>query len=92
MEDLELVGGAWGHSLSLSFFPDYGKHNVDESKKNNFPYEFNFEYKIIAGSQITYLSAPTGAETVFNADKTEATIKGSKVGRSLRVFYRSALM
>jgi hypothetical protein len=41
IEDLEIVGGAWGYTLPA--FPDYSKHNFDESeKKNHFPYDFAY--------------------------------------------------
>jgi len=61
VDNLELTGGAFGYTLPLSFFPDYGKHNLDNDKKNHFPYEFAYEFKVKAGGRITYISAPAGS-------------------------------
>jgi hypothetical protein len=37
IEDLEIVGSAWGYTLPA--FPDFRRHNFKESdKKNYFPY------------------------------------------------------
>jgi len=91
LEDLEVIGGAWAYSVPVSFFPDYSKHSAI-GKKDTLPYEFYYELKIQAGSKITYLSAPTGAQTQFNSDRFEATITGSEVSRQLRVYYRSSAM
>ena len=80
------MGGAWAYSVPTAFYSEI------KAKKDALPYEFRCEIKIIAGDQITYLSAPSGSVTKFSANKTEATIKGEEIGKLLRVFYRSRSM
>lgn len=93
LEDLEVVGGAWGYTLPASFLPDYGRHNLVESEKaNHFPYDFRYKFSVLAADPITYISAPAGAVTAFNSERTQATVTGSQIGRSLRLFYRSRNM
>ena len=87
VEDLDVVGGAWAYSVPGAFFPDYSKHGGSK-----LPYEFAYELKILAGSKITYLSAPVGSKTDFNADKSEAIITGAEIARQLRVFFRTSAM
>lgn len=90
LEQLEIVGSAWAYTLPMSFFPDYSRHNFDAAEKiNHFPYDFAYKFTICAGNKITYISAPTGATTSLNEDKTEAIVAGSEIGRSFRLFYRA---
>ena len=56
------------------------------------PYKLCYDIKIFAGDKIMYLSTPSGSDTKFNADKSEATITGKEIGKQLRVFYRSRAM
>ena len=91
LEDLKIEGGAWAYSVPSSFFPNYSKHSEAKSI-DILPYKFGYEIKILAGDKIMYLSAPSGSDTKFNADKSEATITGQEIGKQLRVFYRSFSM
>ena len=90
LEEIEIIGASFSYTLPASFYPDYNKHSSNKELKHT--YGLNFEYKIISGDKINYLSVPKAAQSSFNPDKTEVTIKGGKKSKNIRFFYRSQQM
>ena len=61
VSQVEIVGGHFAFSLPTSFFPDYTKHGM---KTAPYPYEFNYEARIVSDGGITQLSIPKNARIV----------------------------
>jgi hypothetical protein len=59
VQEATLYGGAYGFSLSPSFFPNYEKHMANIA----FSFDYRIEIECPENRQITYLSIPKGAKT-----------------------------
>jgi Ca-activated chloride channel family protein len=61
IEEIEMIGSSFSYTLPASFYPDYNKHSTNKELKHT--YALNYEYKIISGDKINYLSVPKAAQS-----------------------------
>ena len=60
---MDVVGGQYSYPLPNAFFPDFKKKGCRQDKAA-FPYEFNYEVRIVTESRIANLSLPANATIV----------------------------
>ena len=87
---LEVVAGHYAISLPSAFFPDYKKHGLKSKGGPLYPFEFDYQVRILSNSQISQLSVPShSCIAAQNADRTDITVKCDQPSRSMDLFYRT---
>jgi len=91
ISQLEVVGGHYAFLLPAAFYPDYRKHGVKD--RASFVYEFSYEVRILSQSRITNLSLPSNfIIAAQNDSRTDLLVRGSQVGRTIDLYYRTVDM
>ena len=90
MTQVEIVGGHYAFKLPTSFFPNYRKFGM---RGEPYPYEFNYEARIISDGRITQLSIPKNARMAeWNEERTNILIRSMQPHRTCDLYYRTSDM
>ena len=90
VNQLEVTNGFYSFILPSSFFPEYkSQGGVDEK----YPYEFDYEVRIISQGRISTVSLPNNASIVAqNDEKTELIVHSEVPDRTYELYYRTSDM